>query len=144
MRPVNRLSKITVWFVVLLMVAGSPAMLLAQATTAEKAPAKADAKDLAKKPDAEKKAEEKPADAKTVTAIPAGGLNILAGAAFGAGLVTLGAGYGIGRIGSCAVESMARQPEVAGNIQTAMLITAAMIEGVALLAMVGCLVNLLR
>ena len=71
-------------------------------------------------------------------------MNILAGAAFGAGLVTLGAGYGIGKIGSCAVESMARQPEVAGSIQTAMLITAAMIEGVALLAVVGCLVNLFK
>jgi F-type H+-transporting ATPase subunit c len=69
---------------------------------------------------------------------------VLAGAAFGAGLVTLGAGIGIGLIGSRAVESMARQPEVAGNIQTAMLITAAMIEGIALLAVVGCLVNLLK
>ena len=55
--------------------------------------------------------------------------SILQGAAFGAGLVILGAGYGIGRIGSCAVESMARQPEVAGNIQTAMIISAALIEG---------------
>ena len=49
--------------------------------------------------------------------------SILQGAAFGAGLVILGAGYGIGKIGSCAVESMARQPEVAGNIQTAMIIS---------------------
>ena len=79
-----------------------------------------------------------------MAAAPSNSLNILAGAAFGAGLVTLGAGYGIGKIGSCAVESMARQPEVAGNIQTAMLITAAMIEGVALLAVVGCLVNLFK
>ncbi len=58
--------------------------------------------------------------------------------------MTLGAGIGIGLIGSCAVESMARQPEVAGNIQTAMLVTAAMIEGVALLAIVVCLINLFR
>jgi F-type H+-transporting ATPase subunit c len=64
---------------------------------------------------------------------------ILAGAAFGAGLVMLGAGYGIGRIGSSAVESMARQPEVAGSIQTAMIITAAMIEGVTLFALVVCM-----
>jgi F-type H+-transporting ATPase subunit c len=71
-------------------------------------------------------------------------LNILAGAAIGAGLVTLGAGYGIGKIASCAVESMARQPEVAANIQTAMLITAAMIEAIALLGVVGCLVNLFK
>ena len=135
----NRLSKITVLFVVLLMVVGSPVLLLAQAGGAEKAPEKTDAKDAAKKPDAEK-----PADAKVAAPAPTSSLNILAGAAFGAGLVTLGAGYGIGKIGSCAVESMARQPEVANNIQTAMLITAAMIEGVALLAVVGCLVNLFK
>jgi len=92
---------------------------------------------------AEPPAQEKPAETAVKTAT-APNLMILAGAAFGAGLVTLGAGYGIGRIGSCAVESMARQPEVASNIQTAMLITAAMIEGVALLAVVGCLVNLLK
>ena len=83
-------------------------------------------------------------DAKAAAAAPSINWNILAGAAFGAGLVMLGAGYGIGKIGSCAVESMARQPEVAGNIQTAMLITAAMIEGVALLAVVVCLVNLFK
>jgi F-type H+-transporting ATPase subunit c len=58
-----------------------------------------------------------------------GGFSIYLGAAFGAGLIIIGAGYGIGKIGSCAVESMARQPEVAGNIQTAMIISAALIEG---------------
>jgi F-type H+-transporting ATPase subunit c len=82
---------------------------------------------------------EKPAAASA--AAPAPNFLVLAGAAFGAGLVTIGAGYGIGKIGSCAVESMARQPEVAGNIQTAMLITAAMIEGIALLGVILCLVN---
>ena len=46
------------------------------------------------------------------------GFSIYFGGAFGAGLVILGAGYGISKIGSSAVESMARQPEVAGNIQT--------------------------
>ena len=86
-------------------------------------------------------AAKKPAEA-AVKAAPAASLWILAGGAFGAGLVTVGAGYGIGKIGSCAVESMARQPEVANNIQTAMLITAAMIEGIALLAVVVCLLNL--
>ena len=50
--------------------------------------------------------------------------------AFGAAVTIIGAGYGIGRIGSSAVESMARQPEVAGQIQTAMIIAAALIEGV--------------
>lgn len=117
----NKLLKIAVLLVMVALVAGTPAMLFA-----------ADA------PAAEKAAEV-PAKA------PAGpGLLILAGAAFGAGLVTLGAGVGIGLIGSRAVESMARQPEVAGNIQTAMLVTAAMIEGVALLAIVVCLINLFR
>ena len=57
----------------------------------------------------------------------------------GAGLVILGAGYGIGRIGSCAVESMARQPEVAGSIQTAMLISAALIEGATFFALIVCI-----
>jgi F-type H+-transporting ATPase subunit c len=48
---------------------------------------------------------------------------------FGAGLVVIGAAYGIGKLASSALESMARQPEVAGNIQTAMIIAAALIEG---------------
>jgi F-type H+-transporting ATPase subunit c len=64
---------------------------------------------------------------------------ILAGGAFGAGLVIIGAGYGIGKIGSAGVESMARQPEVAGNILTAMLIAAALIEGVTFFALVVCM-----
>ena len=58
------------------------------------------------------------------------------GAGFGAGLATIGAGIGIGRIGGQAVEGMARQPEAAGRIQTAALILAALIEGVALFAAV--------
>lgn len=49
--------------------------------------------------------------------------------AFGAGLVVIGAAAGIGRLAGSALESMARQPEVAGNIQTAMIIAAALIEG---------------
>lgn len=58
---------------------------------------------------------------------------------FGLGLAVLGAGLGIGRIGGSAVEAMARQPEMAGTIQTAMIIAAALIEGVALLAVIFCL-----
>jgi len=54
------------------------------------------------------------------------------GAGLGAGLAVIGAGVGIGRIGGQAVEGMARQPEAAGRIQTAALILAALIEGVAL------------
>jgi len=58
------------------------------------------------------------------------------GAGIGAGLAAIGAGIGIGRIGGSATESMARQPEMAGTIQTGALILAAFIEGVALFAIV--------
>ncbi|MEN8247810.1 MAG: ATP synthase F0 subunit C [Bacteroidota bacterium] len=54
------------------------------------------------------------------------------GAGIGAGLVAIGAGIGIGRIGGSAMEAMARQPEAAGKIQTAMLIIAALVEVIAL------------
>ena len=70
------------------------------------------------------------------------GFSIFFGAAFGAGLVILGAGYGISRIGAAAVESMARQPEVAGNIQTAMIIAAALIEGATFFALIVCIVKI--
>jgi F-type H+-transporting ATPase subunit c len=61
------------------------------------------------------------------------------GPAVGAGLVILGAGYGIGRIGGQAVEGMSRQPEAAGNIQTAMIISAALIEGATFFALIVCM-----
>ena len=61
------------------------------------------------------------------------------GAALGAGLVILGAGLGIGRIGAAAVESMSRQPEVAGQVQTAMIISAALIEGATFFALIVCM-----
>jgi len=57
-------------------------------------------------------------------------------AAIGAGLAVIGAGIGIGRIGGSAMEAIARQPEAYGKIQTAMLIAAALVEGVALFAVV--------
>jgi F-type H+-transporting ATPase subunit c len=63
---------------------------------------------------------------------------ILLGGAFGTGIVILGAGLGIGRIGASAVESMARQPEVAVSIQGAMIIAAALIEGVTFFALIVC------
>jgi F-type H+-transporting ATPase subunit c len=66
-----------------------------------------------------------------------GSMNL--GSALGAGLVILGAGYGIGRIGSAAVESMARQPEAAGSIQTAMIIAAALIEGATFFGLIVCM-----
>lgn len=58
------------------------------------------------------------------------------GAGIGAGLAIIGVGLGIGRIGGQAVEGMARQPEVAGRIQTASLILAAFVEGAGLFAVV--------
>lgn len=64
------------------------------------------------------------------------------GAGIGAGLVLMGGAAGIGRIGGSAVESMARQPEAAGTINTAMLITAAMIEGATLFGVVVCMLAL--
>ncbi len=59
-------------------------------------------------------------------------------AAFGAGLVTMGAAYGIAKLAAAAYESMARQPEVAGSISTAMLIAAALIEGFTFFALFIC------
>lgn len=59
----------------------------------------------------------------------------------GAGLVLIGAGFGIGKIGASSVESIARQPEVAGKIQTAMIISAALIEGVTFFALIVCMLK---
>lgn len=60
-------------------------------------------------------------------------------AAVGAGLAVIGAGMGIGRIGGSAMEAIARQPEASGKIQTAMIIAAALVEGVALFGVVVAL-----
>lgn len=69
--------------------------------------------------------------------VPGGFMNL--GAALGAGLVIIGAGLGIGRIGGQAVEGMSRQPEAAANIQTAMIIAAALIEGATFFALIVCM-----
>ena len=61
------------------------------------------------------------------------------GAGIGAGLAAIGAGIGIGKIGGSAMEGIARQPEAGGDIRMNMIIAAALIEGVALLAIVVCL-----
>jgi F-type H+-transporting ATPase subunit c len=63
----------------------------------------------------------------------------LLGAGVGAGLAAIGAGIGVGRIGGSAAESIARQPEAAGTISTNALLLAAFVEGVALFAIVICL-----
>jgi F-type H+-transporting ATPase subunit c len=63
--------------------------------------------------------------------------------AVGAGIVILGAALGIGGLAKAAVESMARQPEIAANIQTAMIIAAALIEGVTFFALIIILLQVL-
>lgn len=78
-------------------------------------------------------------DAATAPTDVASARFIYLGGAFGAGLVIIGAALGIGKIGSHAVDSMARQPEVAGNIQTAMIISAALIEGATFFALIVCM-----
>lgn len=56
--------------------------------------------------------------------------------AIGLGLIVFGAGLGIGKIGQSAIEAMSRQPEISSKIQTAMIVAAALIEGVSLFAIV--------
>ena len=64
------------------------------------------------------------------------------GVLLGAAVAALAAGYGIGKIGSSATESIARQPEAGGDIRSSMIIVAAMIEGAALFAIIVCLLAL--
>ncbi|MCX8472005.1 MAG: synthase subunit [Bacteroidota bacterium] len=60
-----------------------------------------------------------------------------AGGAIGAGLAAVGAGIGVGNIGKGALESIARQPEVAGDIRANMILAAALVEGVALFGVIA-------
>ena len=62
-----------------------------------------------------------------------------AGAAVAAALAAFAAGYGIGKVGTSAMEAIARQPESAGNIRSSMIVVAGMIEGAALLGIIVCL-----
>ena len=64
------------------------------------------------------------------------------GAALGAGRAAIGAGIGIGKIGGSAMEAIARQPEASNDIRTNMIIIAALVEGVALFAVVVCFLAL--
>ncbi|MBE5032993.1 ATP synthase F0 subunit C [Gallalistipes aquisgranensis] len=63
-------------------------------------------------------------------------------AAIGAGLAAIGAGIGIGKIGGSAMDAIARQPEAGGDIRMSMIIAAALVEGVALFAVVVCFLAL--
>lgn len=64
------------------------------------------------------------------------------GAAIGAGIAVLGAGIGIGRIGGSAMDAIARQPNATNDVRANMIVAAALIEGVALIAVVVCLLTL--
>jgi len=74
-------------------------------------------------------------------ALPTGNLTFSGagvGAGIGAALTLIGAGIGFGRIGAAALESMARQPEVAARVQTAMIIIGALLEGATFFSLVIC------
>lgn len=64
------------------------------------------------------------------------------GASIGAGIAAIGAGIGIGKIGSSAMEAIARQPESTGDIRSNMIVIAALVEGVALFAVIVCILAL--
>ncbi len=77
----------------------------------------------------------------SIDAIKALGIDQL-GACLGAGLAAIGAGIAIGKIGGSAMEAIARQPEAVNNIRTNMIVIAALIEGVALFAIIVCVLVL--
>lgn len=64
------------------------------------------------------------------------------GASIGAGIAAIAAGIGIGKIGSSSMEAIARQPEAVGDIRSNMIVIAALVEGVALFAVIVCVLAL--
>ena len=72
-----------------------------------------------------------------------GGMSQGITAGLGAGMAAVGAGIGIGKVGGSAVEAMARQPEMANDIRTNMILIAALVEGAALFAIIVCLLAVL-
>ena len=66
------------------------------------------------------------------------------GAGLGAGLTLIGAGLGIGKLAASALEGTARQPEAGGALRTTMIIAAALIEGLAFLALVICMLAVMN
>jgi len=88
--------------------------------------------------------EDKPGDeAKAAQKFETGRGVAIVGACFGAGLCAIGGGYAIARIGSKCIESIARQPEAAGTMFAPMIVSAAMVEGGMLFAIVVCLLGVL-
>jgi F-type H+-transporting ATPase subunit c len=90
-----------------------------------------------------KKIEAEAAKPQSFWVFPAGSAAAYFGAAIGTGLVVMGAARGIGNIGASAVEAIARQPEAGGRIFTSMLLSAALIEGFTLFAVVVTLLIVL-
>ena len=78
------------------------------------------------------------------TAILLEAISTQGAAAIGAGIVAIGAGLGLGKIGSSAMDAMARQPEAISKIQTPMIIIGALVEGVSLIGVVACLLGVLK
>ena len=77
-----------------------------------------------------------------ISEVAAPALSAKAGATIGAGIAVIGAGLGIGKIGGSAMEAMGRQPEAAGEIRNNMIVAAALVEGVAFLAIIVCILAL--
>jgi len=75
-----------------------------------------------------------------ITILQASAISLKGIAAIGAGIAAIGAGIGIGKIGSSAMEALARQPEALSNIRMMMIIAAALVEGAALFAIVVCFI----
>ncbi|MBO7428820.1 MAG: ATP synthase F0 subunit C [Paludibacteraceae bacterium] len=73
----------------------------------------------------------------------AGAATAKLGAAIGAGIAAIGAGIGIGKIGGSAMEAIGRQPEASGDIRSNMIVAAALVEGVAFLAIIVAILALL-
>ena len=77
-----------------------------------------------------------------ISEVAAPALLAKAGATIGAGIAVIGAGLGIGKIGGSAMEAMGRQPEAAGEIRNNMIVAAALVQGVAFLAIIVCILAL--
>lgn len=85
-----------------------------------------------------------PAVAQPTAGLTTGTGFAIMGGGIGAGLAAIGGGIGIGRIGGSMVEAIARQPEASGTMFAPMIITAAMVEGTTLFAIVICLLSVLK
>ena len=132
----NLVRKIGLVLAAMMLVTFAIGPVLAQPTQAEKDAAQA----ASEKIQHEHKLKEIEAQTKATSAFGSPSW----GAGIGAGLVIIGAGLGFGRIGAAALESMARQPETAGRVQTAMIIIGALLEGATFFALIICITAAVR